>query len=223
MFKSEENDYYGVLAPGTTDYDDSLTLKSPPEFPAFEKVIRLRDFYQADTFLVVRRIRKALLLRGESFFEEYAPDLYCAFWIPSTLNMILLFLCVYLHKSYIALGYTCFGVYFVEVAAPGLIFLLYFRDSADNPPSTLTYPYLLSTYSYSFLHFLLPILLSSLQTPVLTLLLFLISSAASLLFLKKCLWLTIRSSLPHKKFSALSICFFFHILITTFLTLFLLN
>ena len=221
MFKSEENDYYGVLAPGAAEYDDSLTLKSPPEFPALEKVFRLRDFYQVDTFLVVRRIAKALRLQGEGFFEDYVPDLYCAFWIPSTLNVILLFTCACLHKSYLALVCTCLGVYVVELTAPGLVFLLHLRASAPCPE--LTYPHLLSAYSYSFLHFFLPIALSPLLTPALTLLLFLISSLASLLFLKKCLWLTIKASLSQRKFSALSICSFFHILITTFLALFLVN
>lgn len=223
MFKSDENAYYGILPLGTSEYDDSLTLKTLPEFPAFSRSLGFKDYYQADTFLVKSRIRKSFFIRGDNFFEEYLPDVYCAFWIPTTLILILFFYCEYSGKSYAGFVCRALGIYAVVLIAPGIIYFLYSGESAQSMPSTLSYPHLISAYSYSFLHFFIPTLLSFQPYTTLTLFLYLASLLTSLLFLKSVLWSSIKSSLPKQKFSALSTCLFFHFTITLILTQNVLN
>lgn len=223
MFKSDENSYYGILPLGTNEFDDSLTLKSLPEFPACSKRLGFKDYYQADTFLVKKRLRKSFFVSGDNFFEEDLPDVYCTFWIPTTLNLVLFFFCVHSDQSYAGFACRALVIYAVILIAPGVIYFLYSGESAQSIPSTFSYTHLLSAYSYSFLHFLIPTLLAFQPYKTLTLLLYLISLLTSLLFLKSVLWPSIKSTLPKQKFSALSICLFFHFTIGLVLTQNILN
>ena len=200
MFDAEENSYYGIMPLSSSDYaDDSLTLKSPPEFPLSAKRITIRDYYSTDTFIIKNRLKKLLTFSIENFFDDYLPDLYGPIWISITINLLFIFLCYSLNNTFEIYFSLILCIYFLYFSVPLLVYLLQNKEE-----SHLSYFLLLSSYGYSWIYFIFAALITLANIKYASLTAWVVASLASLWFLKKTLWVDIKIYIPRFKFIALT-------------------
>jgi hypothetical protein len=197
MFRPDEKSYYGIDPLSTYDYsDDSLTLKSPPEYPSGIKHLSLKDYYLTDTTIIKDRVFKVLTLSRSNFFDDSLPDLYCPCWVSITLSLFFLFL----NNSGSSLSYALILLlmYLLLLVIPLLVYLL--QPESDF---LMSYYLLSSLYAYSWIFFIFSALISLVQVAWVTFLSWCLAWLLSLIFLSRSLWPEIKSSIPSKKYHIL--------------------
>jgi hypothetical protein len=150
----------------TSKLDDSQGFREASSQPAaapakWYRLAYYQPYFEVDTHIVLRRLRMSVCSLGsKSFFGKRGPDLYCPFWIITTLIMCICiagnmatFLTTTDHNEWVR------GISKVSTAASMLYGLVIFIPLAchcviKRYHSQMSYIELLSLYGYSWFLFI---------------------------------------------------------------------
>lgn len=110
---------------------------------------KYRGFFNVDSSTVRNRLVKSLVpLKNSNFFEEAVPDLYGPIWVSSTLVLVLLFCVKSISWTAVSASGICAIMLGVPFACLGLI-------------NDLSFGHLISIYGYSFIGYLITIIIAA--------------------------------------------------------------
>lgn len=164
--------------------NESLSLKEAPEAPKTSEQGFFKKSFDVDTITIINRIKKTFIPLGtESLFENGAPDLYVPFWTLTTLVIIIFIVSIHLNHE-IKVLITVAGVLYTLSAIIPLILSCYISN-LTGVADTLE---IISIHGYSYMHFIIPTIISVFAVYYVRWILWLLAVCHSLFFLKKYLW-----------------------------------